>query len=563
VPGEEARIVRTIREMTLREKVGQLFVPYVYGQTADTQDPAMVAQNRRLHGVDNADGLVDHYRPGGVILFARSGNVESPRAIARLSNGIQRAAMRQRAPIPLLISTDQEHGVVCRVPEPATHFPGSMAIGATRSVRHARTAARISGEELRAMGINQNLAPVADVNSRAANPVIGVRSFGEDPSLVSELSAAQVLGYQGANLSSTAKHFPGHGDTAVDSHAGLPSINEDVATLWREDVPPFEAAIRAGVDAIMTAHIVVPALDPSGRPATLSEPVLTGLLRERMGFGGLIVTDSLIMAGVRGMYPDDRVPVEAIKAGADVLLMPPDLPAAYEGVLAAVRCGELTERRIDESVARILEVKLRRGLFENPYVDEAAVEVCAGGREHVAAAQEIARDSITLVKDDAGALPLSPAGGGKVLVTGWGARTTGRLARRLAARGAGGERVETGANPTAARRAPAVAAAARNDVVVVTTHNSPLHAGQRELVKSLLATGKPVIVAAVGNPYDISGFPHAPTYIATYSYSAASMEALAGALFGEYSPSGRLPVTIAGADGATLYPYGHGLGYDS
>lgn len=239
----------------------------------------------------------------------------------------------------MLISTDQEHGIVARVGKPATLLPGAMALGANGSRTDARTAGSISGAELRALGIRQDYAPVADVNVNPANPVIGVRSFGADPAAVAGLVAAQVTGYQRASVAATAKHFPGHGDTAVDSHYGFPVIGHTREEWNAIDAPPFRAAVRAGIDSIMTAHIMVPALDGSGDPATLSRPILTGILREELGYDGVVVTDSLGMQGVREKYGDDRVPVLALKAGVDQLLNPPSLDIAWNAVLTAVRQG--------------------------------------------------------------------------------------------------------------------------------------------------------------------------------------------------------------------------------
>jgi beta-N-acetylhexosaminidase len=299
---DEAFIRKIIKGMTLEEKVGQMFMTYAYGQSADDPDPAMVAANQDAYGLDNFEQLIDEYHLGGIIYFAWSNNVNNPVQIAGLSNGIQDSALSQPSGVPLLVSTDQEQGVVARVGPPATQFPGNMALGAARGASNARTAAEITGRELRAIGINENFAPVADVNVNAQNPVIGVRSFGSDPALVSKLSAAQVKGYQYQGVSSTAKHFPGHGDTNVDSHTGLPVISHTREELETIDLPPFQAAIDRDIDSIMTAHIVVPALDDSGRPATLSKPILTGLLRKQMDFDGLIVTDALTMEGVREMF---------------------------------------------------------------------------------------------------------------------------------------------------------------------------------------------------------------------------------------------------------------------
>jgi beta-N-acetylhexosaminidase len=566
-PGERGRDNATIRKMidrmTLEEKVGQMFMTYAYGQSANDPDPAMVVSNQRTYGVDNFEQLIDEYHLGGIIYFAWSNNVNNPTQIAGLSNGIQESALSQRSAIPLLVSTDQEQGVVVRVGPPATQFPGNMGLGAARKATYARTAAEITGRELRAIGINENFAPVADVNVNAQNPVIGVRSFGSDPGLVSTLTAAQVEGYQSQNVSSTAKHFPGHGDTNVDSHTGLPVIHHTREELDTIDLPPFEAAIERDIDAIMTAHIVVPALDDSGRPATLSKPILTGLLRKQMDFDGLIVTDALTMEGVRETYGDERVPVEAIKAGADVLLMPPDLDLAYNAVLDAVRSGEIGVGRINKSVYRILSLKMERGLFKNPYVDEDAVPSKVGTPGHLGTADEITNKTVTLVKNDDDVLPLQANSSQDVLVTGWGVSTTKTLADSFAERGATTEVYESGANPNEAQRQTAATKAGSKDLVVVSSQRAWISSGQQELVRDLLATGTPVIVLAVRDPYDIAYFTDAPTYVATYSYSPVSLRATTRVLFGEVNPTGRLPVAIPTADDpdTELYPYGHGLSY--
>lgn len=548
-----------LKRMTLEEKVGQLFVTFAYGDRADTTNPADVTANRAAYGVDNGAQLIDRYKLGGVIYFVWSNNVNNPPQIAALSNGLQRQAMAQPTRIPLLITTDQEQGVVFRVGPPATQFPGNMALGATRSAAAAQTAASIGGKELRAVGINQNYAPVADVNVNALNPVIGVRSFSEDPQLVAALTAAQVKGYQGSNVAATAKHFPGHGDTNVDSHTGIPIITHTRAQWDTIDKPPFAAAIKRGIDSIMTAHIIVPSLDPSQDPATLSKPIMTGILRNELKYDGVIVTDSLGMAGVRDKYGDDRVPVLALQAGVDQLLMPPKFDLAYNAVLTAVRSGEITEQRINESVFRILRLKLKRGLFKSPYVNEAAVQSAVGTSQHYAAAQAITDKTVTLVKNDAELLPLT-ASGQKVLVTGAGVTTA--LAGRIAARGVTADAFETATSPTDATIQAAVTQAQAHDLTVVATNKAWSNAQQQKLVKALLATGKPVIVAAVRDPYDIAYFTDATTYLATYSTTAVSLESLTRVLFGEVVPAGKLPVTIPVAGAAdTLYPFGHGLSW--
>ncbi|HET6729854.1 MAG TPA: glycoside hydrolase family 3 protein [Jiangellaceae bacterium] len=571
-----AAIISRLHRMTLEEKVGQLFVVEVFGQDANAVTSTAAARNQALYGVSTPAQVIDKYKPGGVIYFdARRGpdNVQNPQQIATLSNGLQEAATSQREPIPLLISTDQEGGsVVFRLVAPATAMPGNMALGAGRSAEDAYRSAEVIGTELASVGINQNYAPVADVNINPANPVIGVRSIGEDPDLVAELVAAQVDGYHDGGVSSAAKHFPGHGDTAVDSHFGLPEVTHTRAQLEQIDLPPFQAAIEQDVDTIMTAHVVVRSMDPSGAPATMSEPILTGLLRKELGFDGLVVTDALDMGGATSTYPPDVAPVQAFKAGADQLVLAPQMDVAYGAVLDAVRSGEISEIRLDESVYRILRLKLSKGLFDDPFVNVKKAVNVVGAPDHLADAQEITDRTTTLVKNDAGVLPLSDDPR-SVLVTGWGVTTTSLLGAAISQRGQTVDVFETGTTPNQARIDAAVARAGAADLVVVSTMNAasldpntglPTASAlaQQQLVKALLATGKQVVVSGMRNPYDISYFTEAPTYLATYGYTPASLESLTRVLFGEVNPSGKLPVTIPRADGSgPLYPFGHGLSY--
>lgn len=548
-------IQRFIARMTLEEKVGQMFMIDVYGRTPT--DPDYEDENLRSgRGVRNFAEAIQRYHVGGFIYFNWNGNIGiplDPQQVQSLSNGLQQLARQQRVPIPLLIATDQEGGIVARVRQPATEFPGNMALGATRSPELAEAAARITARELRALGINMNLAPVLDVNVNPANPVIGVRSYGEDPELVARLGVAQVRGYQGEGVIATVKHFPGHGDTDVDSHYGLPIIHHDRETLERVDLRPFREAIAAGVDAVMTAHIVVPALDDAGLPATLSRPILTDVLREELGFDGVIITDALGMQGAQ-VLPPERIPVEAIKAGADILLMPPDVSLAFQAVVGAVRRGEISERRIDQSVYRILELKMRRGLFAWD-LPGAADLALLGTAEGQAVAREAADRSITLLRHEGSVLPL----GRGTRVTVVGPRTAGAelLASELAAKGLAVTALGTGLNPTASEQDEAVRRAAAADAVVVTTYNAPSYPGQGQLVGRLVATGKPVIVAATRNPYDAMVLPATAGYLATYGHQPVSLAALARVLVGEVNPSGRLPVTVPG-----LFDYGAGLGFD-
>ena len=558
-----------ISRMSLEEKVGQLFVMRVYGHSATDPDQADIDANLQEIGVRTAAEMIARYRVGGIIYFTWAHNTRDPHQIADLSNGIQKASLQQPRGLPVLVSTDQEHGIVCRVGAPATLFPGAMAVGAGGSRADARTLGRIAGQELRAIGIRQNYSPVADVNVNPANPVIGVRSFGSEAQQVARLVAAEVSGYQGAGVAATAKHFPGHGDTAVDSHYGFPVITHS-RELWEKlDAVPFRAAIRAGIDSIMTAHIQFPALDDSGDPATLSHPILTGILRGELGYDGVVVTDSLGMEGVRTKYGDDRVPVLALKAGVDQLLNPPSLDVAWNAVLAAVREGELTEARLDESILRILRLKARLGLFEEPYVSQAGVSRAVGTRAHLAAADRIAERTTTLLVNEQRLLPLSRRVHRKLLVLGADPASpsgttgppTGVLAAALTGLGFTATALSTGTAPSAAVVAQALAAARDADAVIVGTYN--ITAAQKTLVEQLVALGKPVVAIAIRNPYDVARLPDVPAYLATYSWTDVELRAAARVIAGKAAPRGRLPVPVQRADepAKVLYPVGYGLSY--
>src|SRR6478609_8134630 len=528
--GETGWVTSTIARMSLEEKVGQLFIQNVYGKDATTPD----SRNVPLYGVASPAEVVQKYHLGGVIYFAWTDSVQNPDQIVGLSNGLQKAALTQasKVRIPLQIATDQEQGVVTRIGPPATQFPGSMALGAGRSAADARTAAAITGRELLAMGVNTDFAPDCDVNVNPLNPVIGTRSFSSRPELAAQLAAAQVAGYQrDGRVASCAKHFPGHGDTATDSHVAFPVITHSREQWESIDAPPFKAAINEQIDMIMTAHLSFPALDDSGNPATLSKPIMTGVLRGELGYKGVIITDSLAMQGVRDLYGDAEVAVRALLAGVDQLLMTPAMDDAFAAV-------------------------------------PAAVSAVVGTPDHLAAADSVTDRTTTLVKNDAKALPITPSGK-KVLVTGYGVGTTATLAAALTAKGATVQTLQTGTSPTDAQVASAVAAAADKDVVVVTTMKAwdtnvtDARGGQQKLVKQLLGTGKTVVVVAVRDPYDIAYFTAAPTYVATYSYSPVAIEAAARVIVGDVSPTATLPVDIpvAGDPNTVLYPFGHGLTY--
>ncbi|MCM2392127.1 glycoside hydrolase family 3 protein [Streptomyces albipurpureus] len=569
------RLNQLIARMSLEEKVGQLFVPYFYGSSATAPAQNHVDSNLREIGVRNVAEMIQKYHLGGLIYFGWSGNITNPHQLVDLSNDIQKIA-KDNGTLPIVISIDQEHGPNTRVGPPATQLPGPMALGANGSVSDARTAAEIAGVELAAMGIHQNFAPVADVNVNPANPIINIRSFGSDARHVSRLTAAQVRGYERKGIATSAKHFPGHGDTGTDSHTELPVITHTREEWERIDAPPFRAAIDAGVSSIMTAHLQVPALDPSNDPATLSRPIITGVLRGELGYDGVIVTDALNMRGVRTKYGDDRVPVLALKAGVDQLLFVPNLDLAWNSVLNAVRSGELTEARLDESILRILRMKDKVGLLDgNPYVTHRGVDRTVGIRKHLDTAERIAERTVTLLVNKGDFLPLSRRKQRKVLVTGQNpgfpynaSRTSvALLSEQLTAQGFTPSTVTIDhRNQTwdDANIARAVAGAAGQDVVVVLTSNVGATSRQRVLVQQLVATGVPVVTVAIGNPYDIAHLSGVKASLATYGGADAELPTLARVLAGRGEPGGRLPAAIPRADNPAqaLYPVGYGLSYD-
>ncbi|WP_405912295.1 glycoside hydrolase family 3 protein [Streptomyces sp. NBC_00963] len=569
--GHDRQLKQLIGRMSIEEKVGQLFVMRVYGHSATAPDQADIDANLKEIGVRTAAELIAKYHVGGIIYFSWAHNTRDPHQIAALSNGIQRAGLAQHTPVPLLIATDQEHGIVCRVGYPAALFPGAMALGAGRSRDDVRTVGRISGAELRAIGIRQDYSTDADVNVNPANPVIGVRSFGSEPAAVARLVTAEVQGYQSSQVAATAKHFPGHGDTAVDSHTGIPVITHTRAQWESIDAPPFKAAVAAGIDAIMTAHIQFPALDPSNDPATLSQPILTGILRQELGYDGVVVTDSLGMQGVRDKYGDDRVPVLALKAGVDQLLNPPDLDTAWHAVLNAVKSGELTEERLDESILRILRLKDRRALFSSPYVAEVRIDKTVGIPSHLATADRIAERTTTLLVNQDRLLPLSRRSARSLLIVGPDpaspSGTTGPpttvLGKELTGLGFTTTVLPTGSAPTAALIADAVAAAAGKSAVIVGTYDVAAGDAQSKLVAALVATKVPVVQIAIRNPYDIAQLSGVRAALATYSWTDVELRAAARVIAGRVSPRGVLPVPVQRADDPTkvLYPVGHGLTY--
>ncbi len=544
-----------LSKMTLEQKVGQLFVTYAYGDTATTTDPRYTAQNQALYGVDNGAELVSKYHLGGVIYFTWAGNLGNPTQLATLSNGLQTAAAGSEG-IPLLVSTDQEGGIVTRIGAPLAVSPGNMAIGATFSPADSFSMSRVTGQQLSALGINVDDAPVIDTNTNPRNTADGTRAFGDQPLQVAVMGAASILGYQSAGVAATAKHFPGLGSTSVNTDNGIAVTDETRADFERYDLPAFRAAIASGVDEIMAAHIVAPALDPSGAPASLSKPIVTGLLRDKLHYDGVVVTDALEAAALENVDPAQRA-VQAVQAGDDELLMPTDLAAAQ----AAVHAGTIGVGRINQSVTRILKLKQKLGLFDNAQVDAARANARVGTPAQNAIAAKTAADSITLLRNGDSTLPLASGTGKKILVTGWGSGTTQTLTTSIATHGVATQRVYTGSAPNAKVVAAAVSAATNSDEVVVTTNNAWGDTGQQNLVSSLIATGKPVVVVALGGPYDLAYTPTATAFVAAYGYQNVTLTALVNTLFGT-PPRGHLPVTVRTDDSSgVVATFGTGMTY--
>ncbi|MFK7695954.1 beta-N-acetylhexosaminidase [Paenibacillus sp. HJGM_3] len=537
---------------TLRQKIGQLLQCGFDGYMPNEDILRLI----REHAI------------GGVILFAR--NVRDNEQVARMNAQLQQAA-QDAGTEPLWISIDQEGGMVARLTEGVALMPGNMAISAGGTAEAAYQAANITGQELRALCINLNFAPDLDVNINPNNPVIGVRSYGESPERVAEFGAQAIRGLQDADVVAAAKHFPGHGDTDVDSHLDLPTIHHDRERIDRVELVPFRRAIEAGVDSIMSSHIYFPAFEPDRLPATLSRRVLTGLLREELGYDGVIMTDCMEMNAIAVHYGTVQAAVMAIEAGADMVLLSHrhDLQyAVIEAVAEAVASGRLTEARLDASVRRLLALKRRRGVTAEAVAAQAAAPTAGdafarvGGREHAEAARALSEASVTRVRAEGGVLPLAadrptlalgvtPAAVSQVDEA-YAAPTT--LGRALRAQGAAA--VEERVVPLAelAAQVDALVELARGyEQIVVGTYNAAFHPTQGELVNRLLALGKKPVVVALRNPYDLLQVPDVPAYIAVYESRPLALQSAAKHLLGRIPARGKLPVSIG-----DLYPAGWG-----
>jgi beta-N-acetylhexosaminidase len=562
---------KTLRKLSVDEKVGQLFMVWVRAQFLNVDDPEYV----RLRD------SIAKYHLGGFAMTVRWEPPflyrNQPYEAAELLNRLQ-----QDSKLPLLVAADFERGMTMRL-HGATEFPHAMAFGAAGKPEYAEDFGRITAQEARAIGVHWNFFPDADVNSNPANPIINTRSFGEDPHQVGDLVTAYIRGARANGMMTTVKHFPGHGDTATDSHLGVAQVTGDMARLQSVELPPFQKAIAAGVDSVMVAHVSVPSLDPDpNHVATTSSTIVTGLLKNQLGFKGIVVTDALDMAGLTRLYGNHigRAAVAAFQAGNDLLLIPADLNASYQAMLAAVRSGEISTARLDASVLKILKAKASLALDRQRLVNIDAISTLVGKPGNVALGQQIADDSITLVRDNGKLLPLKSSGtttnalpyqkveevrddvvvivfsddmrteAGRTLERGIRDRVPNvhviyvdpRVATLMtdevlnAVKGAGAVIAAVYEVPVAGRVMKG-ANGVTNSVGLSDSSGALL---QRVLDQAAEKTA----VLAMGNPYLAQDFPLVQNYLCTFSNAAVSETAAVKALFGEIAIRGHLPVSI-------------------
>lgn len=518
-----ARAAELVARLGDEDLVGQVLMPYAYGDSATRVSAGSAAGNQKLAGVDTPAEMVAKYRLGGLILVGFSAddptgrnqpttNVDSPEQVRKLTGGLQEAAGELAAgAVPMLVGIDQEFGVVTRISAGVTNLPSAMALGAAGEPPLTETAWRAAGSELAALGVNVDFAPSADVLSDGRSTVIGSRSYGSDPKAAAAQVGAAVRGLQGAGVAATLKHFPGHGQTAADSHQGLPVVRQDEQKLRANALPPFSAGIDAGAWMVMSGHLDVQAVDP-GVPATFSRKLLTDVLRGELGFTGVLVTDAMNMAAVTDQ-PTGKTVVRAINAGNDLVLMPSNVTEAYDGLLAALRDGSLRRERLVEAVTRVLTLKFRLAGRSAPELGTL------NSPEHQEAARRVAAAAVTVLRGSCTAAAVT----GPVTVTSSGGRERTRNLLTEALTRAG--------------------------VRVVPSGGTVVHlVGYGDGVGDL--RGDATVTVGMDTPY-LLGQARSKVLLATYSSTAASMTALAEVLAGKAKPTGRSPVPVSGLPRST------------
>jgi beta-N-acetylhexosaminidase len=555
---------KTLRSLTVEEKVGQVFMIWCRASFLNLESPEYLQWLEDMRKYHVGSFAVSVHVDGPFLLRTE------PYEEAELLNRLQK-----QSKLPLLFAADFERGVTTRLMG-TTNFPHAMAFGADGNLEDAEAFGRITAQESRAVGVHWNFFPDADVNSNPANPIINTRSFGEDPKQVGDLVTAYIKGAREGGMLTTVKHFPGHGDTATDSHLGVASVNGDRAHLDTIELPPFRQAIAAGVDSVMVAHVTVPALDPDpNHVATISAAVVSDLLEKELGFKGLIVTDALDMAGLTHLFANDigRAAVEAFKAGNDLLIIPADLGASYESMLKAVRSGEISQQRLDHSVLKILKIKAGLGLNKSRTVDLGAIASIVGKPENIAVGQQVADAAITLVRDNGKVLPLKSKGTAKgglpymtreethnqvvaILFSDDMRTDSGRaFGREFLARIPDARVIYVDPRTAAGMSDEVVKAVDEAQTVVAAVYVIPTAGKVGNSVAMADATGallqqvldhaaEKTAVVAMGNPYLASDFPKIENYMCTFSNATVSEVGAIKALFGEIPIRGHLPVSI-------------------
>ncbi len=535
----------TYSVLTPRERIGQLIMVWVLGDYSAADEPAFAAVTR----------LVTEEKVGGLVM-----SLGSPGEVATKLNYLQ-----ARAEVPLLVGADLEPGLgrleggvflpSLMSAGSATVLPSNMAIGATGSPALARRAGEITGREAIATGIRLVFAPVVDVNNNPSNPVINVRSFGEDPEQVARLTEAFVEGLQATGAGATLKHFPGHGDTDTDSHLALPIVRSDLERLRQVELVPFRRGVEAGATAVMTAHIALPAISGDSTPATLRRAIMTDLLRDSLHFRGLTVTDALTMQGIGKGYTNAVAVVEALEAGSDILLMPTDVRGAIDAVERAVASGTLTASRVETAVRRVLEWKVRTGTAQHPFVSLDSMRQVVGSTAHWAAADSIASAAVTLLRDSPKLVPL--ARGARVTIVSYAPEAdiaAGRVFGAELQKSFSGARIVRLTPETSQVTLSALAASlGAQDRLVVTTHVRTIEGAGRFAVAPAVAAWVdsisrrvPTVVAAHGNPYVLKQFPAVTSYLVTYGRGDALERAAARAIAGVIPVGGRSPISLPG-----------------
>ena len=522
-----------MKAMTLREKIAQMVISSSEGYNYDESSNEF----QRLKK------LVSEEKIGGIIFF-RGNSLEQ----AKLTNRLQSVSS-----VPLLISADYERGTNMRLLD-GSLFPSNMALGATRNPLFAYRMGFLIAKECRTIGVHQNYSPVLDVNNNPDNPIINVRSFGENPQLVSDMGIQMIKGLQDGGVISTAKHFPGHGDTDIDSHNDLPVINFDMARLNEIELVPFRNAIEQGVKSIMIAHLSFPELEKDKRiPASLSAKIVNDLLIAQMNFNGLIVTDALNMSGVTKNFSTEEIAIRCAEAGIDLILMPEDEVRAIDAIEKEVIAGKITEERIDISCRKILENKIQLNLFENKFVDENLVTENINTPEEKALAQQIADESVTLVKDD---FVLNKYKSVSVLTINTTKESKSSEYFNEQFKNTFAEVFEN------INFVNSVGSEVNDELFIIPVFSKVLYKTGTvgipqenvDMLDSLLLRNKKVVVISFGNPYLLKGFPDVDGYLCTYGDSNFSIDAALKALNGEIPFKGKLPITIS-----SQYKFGFGI----